>query len=103
LRVPGIPEILPVLKRDIESYFKSASPVQPEGEIVGLISPHAGYVYSGKIAAHAYKLIRGNSYDAVIVVGPSHRVAFHGVSVFSGGGYETPLGIVPVARDLAEK
>lgn len=97
---PGNPS---VLKRDIENYFKSASPAQLEGEIVGLISPHAGYVYSGKIAAHAYKLIRGNKYDAVIVVGPSHRVAFHGVSVFSGDGYETPLGIVPVARDMAEK
>lgn len=97
------PENPSVLKKDIENYFKSASPVQLEGEIVGLISPHAGYVYSGEIAAHAYKLIRGNKYDAVIVVGPSHRVAFHGVSVFSGGGYETPLGIVPVARDLAEK
>ena len=74
-----------------------------EGEVVGLISPHAGYVYSGQIAANAYNLIRGNKYDVVIIVGPSHRVAFHGVSVFSRGGYETPLGIVPVEEEMAEK
>ncbi len=92
-----------VLRRDIENFFNSVPELKLEGEIVGLISPHAGYVYSGQVAAHAYKLIRGNKYDAVIVVGPSHRVAFHGVSVFSRGGYETPLGIVPVDEDLADK
>lgn len=97
---PGNPSIL---RRDIEDYFNSVSTVELAGEVVGLVSPHAGYVYSGKIAANAYKLIRKKKYDAVVVVGPSHRVAFHGVSVFSRGGYETPLGIVPVDEDLAEK
>jgi AmmeMemoRadiSam system protein B len=97
---PGNPS---VLRKDIEHYFNSVSDLELEGEIVGLIAPHAGYVYSGQVAASAYKLIRGKKYDAVIVVGPSHRVAFHGVSVFSHGGYETPLGIVPVAEELAEK
>ena len=97
---PGNPSIL---KRDIENYFNSVSSPELKGEVVGLISPHAGYMYSGQIAAHAYNLIRGKKYDVVIVVGPSHRVAFHGVSVFSRGGYETPLGIVPVDEGLAEE
>jgi AmmeMemoRadiSam system protein B len=97
---PGVPSIL---RRDIENYFDLAPDLELEGEIVGLIAPHAGYTYSGQVAANAYKLILGKKYDAVIVVGPSHRVAFHGVSVFSKGGYETPLGIVPVAEELAEK
>jgi len=70
---------------------------------VGLIAPHAGYVYSGQVAANAYKLIRGNKYDVVVVIGPSHRVSFNGVSVFSSGGYETPLGVVPVAEEFAQK
>jgi len=48
-------------------------------------------------------LFAAKKYDAVIVVGPSHRVAFHGVSVFSRGGYETPLGVVPVEETLAGK
>lgn len=97
---PGNPSIL---RKDIEHYFNSVSGLDIKGEIVGLIAPHAGYLYSGQIAANAYALIRGQKYDAVIVVGPSHRYAFHGVSVFSQGGYETPLGIVPVHRDIAEK
>ncbi|MBN1364345.1 MAG: AmmeMemoRadiSam system protein B [Syntrophaceae bacterium] len=97
---PGNPS---VLRKDIENYFQSASPLELGGDIVGLIAPHAGYMYSGQIAAHAYNLIRGRKYDVVIIIGPSHRVAFHGVSVFSRGGYETPLGIVPVDEDLAEK
>ena len=92
-----------ILKRDIENYFNAASDLELPGEIIGLIAPHAGYIYSGQIAAYAYKLIRNETYDAVIVIGPSHRVAFHGVSVFSSGGYETPLGVVPVAEELAEK
>ena len=95
---PGSPS---VLRRDIENYFNSVSEVKLKGEVVGLIAPHAGYIYSGKIAAHAYNLIRDEKYDVVIVIGPSHRVAFHGVSVFSMGGFETPLGIVPVAEELA--
>jgi len=92
-----------VLITDIENYFNAVSDIELEGEVISLITPHAGYIYSGQVAACAYKLIRGKKYDAVIVIGPSHRVAFQGVSVFSAGGYETPLGIVPVARELAEK
>jgi AmmeMemoRadiSam system protein B len=97
---PGTPSIL---RRDIENYFDLVPDLVLEGEVVGLIAPHAGYTYSGQVAANVYKLIRGKKYDAVIVVGPSHRLAFHGVSIFSKGGYETPLGIVPVAEELAEK
>lgn len=95
---PGNPEIL---KKDIEKYFTAVPDLDLPGEVIGLVAPHAGYVYSGQIAAYAYKLIRGVKYDAVIVVGPSHRVAFRGVSILSKGGYETPLGVVPVAEDLA--
>jgi AmmeMemoRadiSam system protein B len=97
---PGAPSIL---RRDIENYFNSVPDLELEGEVVGLIAPHAGYTYSGQVAANAYKFVRGKKYDAVIVVGPSHRVAFHGVSIFSTGGFETPLGIVSVAEELAKK
>jgi AmmeMemoRadiSam system protein B len=97
---PGTPSIL---RRDIENYFDLVSDLELEGEVVGLIAPHAGYTYSGQVAANVYKLIRGKKYDAVIVIGPSHRVVFHGVSIFSEGAYETPLGIVPVAEELSEK
>lgn len=95
---PGKPSIL---KHDIEAYFESVPERDIAGQIRGLVVPHAGYFYSGQVAAYAYKLIRGKKYDAVVIVGPSHRVAFSGVSVFSHGGYETPLGVVPVHDTLA--
>lgn len=92
-----------VLRKDIKHYFRSAVNAQLTGEILAIIAPHAGYIFSGQIAAHAYNLIGGKKYDTVIVIGPSHRVAFHGVSIYSKGGYETPLGIVPVEEDVANK
>jgi len=91
-----------VLRRDIENYFKAVPDLKITGDVVGLISPHAGYMYSGQIAAYSYKMVLSRKYDVVIVIGPSHRVAFHGVSILSRGGYETPLGIVPIAEDFAE-
>jgi AmmeMemoRadiSam system protein B len=97
---PGNPS---VLRRDIDTFLNLVPETELEGEVVAIIAPHAGYVYSGQVAAYAYKRVCGNNYDAVIVIGPSHRAAFHGVSVFSSGGYETPLGIVPVAEELAKQ
>jgi len=96
---PGKPAIL---RRDIENYFAAVRDSEIVAQIVGLIAPHAGYMYSGQVAAYAYKLICGKKYDVVIVIGPSHRIAFRGVSIFSRGGYETPLGVVPVDEKLAD-
>ncbi len=96
---PGRPD---VLRADVERFLAEAS-VEPAGQVVGLVSPHAGYAYSGGVAAYAYQLVRGGGFDSVIVIGPSHRAYFQGASVYERGGYETPLGIVPVDADLAEK
>lgn len=65
-----------------------------------LIAPHAGYVYSGAVAAAAYRLLakaRGKI-SRVVLLGPSHRVAFTGMAATSADAYETPLGVVPVDR-----
>ncbi len=97
---PGDPG---VLTRDIQAYLKQVPGEGVSGRIVGLISPHAGYFYSGQIAAHGYKLIQGRRFDSVIVIGPSHRTPFRGVSIYTGGGYETPLGVVPVDAELADR
>ncbi len=90
-----------ILKKDIEDYFSNVAVDKIEGHIVGLVAPHAGYVYSGQVAAYAYHTIRKKLYDTVFVISPSHRMAFPGVSVYLGGGYETPLGVVPVNRAMA--
>jgi len=95
---PGNPSIL---RADIEKLLHNVPGGKIEGTITGLIVPHAGYVYSGQVAAYAYKMIKGETFDAVILLGPSHRTFFRGVSIYDRGGYETPLGVVPVNVSLA--
>jgi len=67
-----------------------------------MVVPHAGYVYSGQVAAFAYQAIRGSDFRRVVLIGPSHRVPFRGISVNRQSGYRTPLGVVPVDRDFAK-
>jgi AmmeMemoRadiSam system protein B/AmmeMemoRadiSam system protein A len=97
---PGDPEIL---SRDVKRYLENAKKEKVDGEIVALVSPHAGYMYSGQVAAYAYKLIEGKSFDTVVVVGPSHRFLFKGASLWDRGGFRTPLGVVPVDDELSKK
>jgi AmmeMemoRadiSam system protein B/AmmeMemoRadiSam system protein A len=97
---PGEPEIL---SRDVKRYLENAKREKVEGEIVALVSPHAGYVYSGQVAAYAYKLVERMVFDAVVVVGPSHRFPFKGASLWAQGGFRTPLGVVSIDAELSKK
>lgn len=92
-----------ILSRDIKQYLENAKKEKVEGEIIALVSPHAGYVYSGPVAAYAYKLIEGKTFDSVVVVAPSHRSIFKGASLYDRGGYKTPLGLVPIDTELSKK
>lgn len=69
---------------------------QVEGELVALIVPHAGYVYSGAVAGHAYRLLEGKRYGTVVLVGPSHRVPLSGLALSGATRWTTPLGSVPL-------
>ena len=73
-----------------------------DGELVALIAPHAGLMYSGPVAAHAYRLLRNRRFDVAVLVGPSHFVAFDGVSIYPRGGFETPFGIASVDTACAQ-
>lgn len=64
-----------------------------------LIVPHAGYQYSGLIAANGFRQVQGRSYDGVVVVGFTHRIQFDGASVDTREAYETPLGVFPVHQE----
>ena len=66
------------------------------GDLVALVAPHAGLIYSGPVAAHAYRLVAGRTFDVAVLIGPSHFVGFDGVAVHPAGGFETPYGVVPV-------
>ena len=67
-----------------------------------LVSPHAGYRYSGQTAASAIKYIVGRTYQTVIVICPNHRDVFSGVSVYGGTAYETPIGRIALDVDVIE-
>ncbi len=67
--------------------------------LIGLVSPHAGYIYSGAVAGTAYASAP-ETVDTVVIVAPSHRYPLRGYSVFDGAGFRTPLGIVSIDREL---
>ncbi len=73
---------------------------KPLGRLRALICPHAGYRYSGPTAAEAFAQLRGESFDQVLLMGPSHRVAFRGVALPEVDAFETPLGQMPLAGQL---
>ncbi|MDL1893918.1 AmmeMemoRadiSam system protein B [Sphingobacteriales bacterium CHB3] len=91
------------LAEEIDSLFEQAEKKSVAGRIRGIIAPHAGYIYSGLTAAHAYAMLRGESFDTVVVVSPSHREFFRGASVYSGDMYVTPLGAIEVNTALRER
>jgi hypothetical protein len=75
-----------------------------EKKIKGLVVPHAGYIYSGAIASHAYFHLAKNGFaDTFFILGPNHTGAGSGVSVMTEGKWETPFGEVPIDASLAEK
>jgi AmmeMemoRadiSam system protein B/AmmeMemoRadiSam system protein A len=91
------------LTQQIASFFSQARKAELGGTIAGLVCPHAGYAYSGAVAAEAYKQLEGESFDTVVVISPSHQVFFAGASVYSGGVYRTPLGDIPLDLDFCQK
>jgi MEMO1 family protein len=75
------------------------------GDIQALVAPHAGLMFSGPVGAVAYRAAATQTYDVIVLVGPSHFAAFDGVALFPEGAFDTPLGAVPIdepgARALA--
>jgi AmmeMemoRadiSam system protein B len=93
------------LSREVDSYL-DAVPAEalPAGRLDAVIAPHAGLMFSGPVGAFAYKAAAASGpYDAAILVGPSHFVAFDGVSVYPAGAFETPLGAAPIDAALARQ
>src|SRR5437762_7536790 len=89
------------LRAEIDRYLGDVPESAVPGRLVALISPHAGLRYSGPVAAHAYARLRGRRDLTVVLVGPSHRAHFEGVSVWARGAFATPLGEIPIDEDLA--
>lgn len=92
------------LDRMLTDLFSRALPSPGLTDVVAIIVPHAGYVYSGEVAASGYNTIdRAKAYDNVFIIGPSHNVSFEGASVYTAGNFLTPLGSAEVNRELGEQ
>jgi AmmeMemoRadiSam system protein B/AmmeMemoRadiSam system protein A len=90
------------LSRLLDHFFKNVPVASlPEGKPLAIIAPHAGYAYSGQVAAYAYTLLQHEDFETVVILSPSHRFGFSGCSIYPKGGYETPLGIAEVDAFLA--
>ena len=87
----------------IGGFLEKANPQSPNGRIFALISPHAGYGFSGAVAAFGYKLIKDKPYKTVIVLGTSHHYPFNGASVYPRGLFKTPLGLIEVDNEFSAK
>lgn len=97
---PGHPA---TLTHDIRSYLEKATLPPLTGKPVALVTPHAGYTYSGPVAGYAYKAVEGRAYTRVVVISPSHRAYFPFLSLWAQGGYATPLGVVEIDAEFCSR
>jgi AmmeMemoRadiSam system protein B len=96
---PGSPG---ALGREIDAYVSDAE-APPRGVVSAIIAPHAGLMFSGPVGAYAYKAAAASTpFDAAVLVGPSHFVAFDGVALYPDGAFETPLGPVRIDAELGD-
>jgi len=92
------------LDTQLKQLFSKAIRKQAEGNPLAIVVPHAGYVYSGEVAASAYNQIDPrHKFDRIFIIGSSHTTSFPGASVYCTGHFETPLGTVKVDLELAKK
>ena len=89
------------LKKQIDEYLAEAKTVEIKN-LRALVCPHAGYEYSGKVAASAYKQLAGRDFKTVILLGPSHYAAFDGAALTDADAYDTPLGQIPISAKAAQ-
>jgi len=86
----------------LDGFLDKADLNQVPGEFLVLISPHAGYGYSGPTAAYGYRLIKGRPYKTVVILGTSHHKPFSGAAIYGQGSFETSLGILKIDEEFSK-
>jgi MEMO1 family protein len=89
------------LKESVEGFLSKVQKVKRDGRLIAIISPHAGYRYSGQVAAYGYQEIKDSGIKKVILIGASHHAEFKGASVYTKGSFRTPLGDIEINEKLA--
>lgn len=88
---------------EVSTYLGRAEKKSIPGKLIALLVPHAGYVFSGPTAAYSYKLLEGQKFSTVVIIGLAHRYPLEGAALFSEGGFQTPLGTVAIDENLNKK
>ncbi|MBF0385742.1 MAG: AmmeMemoRadiSam system protein B [Candidatus Omnitrophica bacterium] len=92
-----------VLRSNIENFISQAAVKPYDVPVDVIIAPHAGYVFSGQVAAYSYKAASKTSYQTVVVIAASHYFGFNGISIWPESAFLTPLGKIEVDSELAKK
>jgi len=90
------------LSKHIHALLTEAKGESITSPIDVIIVPHAGLVYSGPIAAYAFNAVSQKKYKTIMVLAPTHHYQFEGISIWSEGGFKTPLGVVQVDQELSK-
>jgi len=97
------------LREDIESLFRDSNfgpgnlpPSSNNERIYGMVSPHAGYMYSGAVAAHGYYDLSSSKFESALILGPNHYGLGSEVALMDKGSWETPLGKVEIDSEVAQ-
>jgi len=95
---PGDPD---TLRRQINKFLDNTELSKIE-DIKSIVCPHAGYIYSGQVAAYSYRQISGKKFESIFIIAPSHSEYFDFVSIFNGDAYRTPLGLAYVDKERSK-
>lgn len=91
------------LRHTVDAFIEDAEVPDLPGEVVALVAPHAGYIYSGSVAGHAFKTVKGRAFDTVCVISPMHQYYTQPLLTSAHAAYRTPLGEIPLAEaELAQ-
>lgn len=91
------------LSEMVDQFLEKAQKQDISGSLFAIVSPHAGYVYSGHVAAYSYVLLKNRPINRAIVISPSHLEAFEGVAIYNGDFYATPLGNIAIDKEFNER
>ena len=108
IRAPAVagmfyPKDAQQLRQQVDELLLQGEVPTRSGEVVALIVPHAGYMYSGLTAAKAFAAVRNSQFDVCVLVGPSHYEVVDGISLYSGDAFATPLGELSVNKALRKE
>ncbi|MCH8928312.1 MAG: AmmeMemoRadiSam system protein B [Candidatus Marinimicrobia bacterium] len=108
IRTPAVAgTFYPEDEKDLTELIQKCLPIgdipEPDSDLISLVAPHAGIVYSGQVAGFAYNLLKDKKKQNILILAPSHHEYFAGGTLYDGDAYATPLGEVPINSDLSQK